>query len=129
MRTTDELVGKIIIVGTGDDLTPFIAVANELVTEKCSDAGYTDDRLEKIETWLASHFFACSLNLQPTSEKAGTVGVNYQGRTDLGLNLTHYGQMAMLIDTAGGLASLNQDIINGAMKTVGISWLGTDDDE
>ena len=129
MNTSAIEVAKIIDVADGVDLTPFMEASNELVVEKCSDADYTVARLVKIETWLAAHFYACSLNLQPTSERAGSVASNYQGRTDLGFDLTHYGQMAMRLDTAGGLASLNQEILSGKRKVAGITWLGTETED
>jgi hypothetical protein len=129
MRTTEELVGKIIEIEDGVDVTPFIDVANELVTERCIDSNYTEDKLIKIETWLAAHFFACTLNKQTTSEKVGDISENYQSKIDLGLNLTHYGQMAMQIDTAGNLAILNKEITSGRRKVVGVTWLGTSREE
>jgi hypothetical protein len=127
--TTEELVGEIIVINEGDDISPFIDVAHGLVEDVCLDSDYADTKLIRIETWLAAHFYACSLNLQPASERVGAVGIGYQGRTDLGFNLTHYGQMAMTIDTAGNLAALNQEIVAGKRQIVGITWLGTPLDE
>jgi len=128
MRATEELVGEIIVVGDDADLTPFIEVANELVTEKCTSSGYSAGRLILIETWLAAHFYACTLNKQKSSVNLSDVSVNYQSKIDLGLSLTHYGQMAMQMDTAGNLAALNQAILNGTRKIVGLTWLGTERD-
>ena len=105
MYTTVEEIAKIIDVESGHDLTPFMTAANALVVEKCSNSGYTTDRLTLIETWLAAHFYACSINVQPAAERIGALSINYQGRTDLGFDLTHYGQMAMRLDTAGSLAA------------------------
>ena len=129
MRATEELVSQIIEIDADHDIDPFIAVANELITEKCTDSDYSDARLIKIETWLTAHFYACTLNKQMAAVKAGDVSVNYQSSIDLGLNLTHYGQMAMQLDTAGNLASLNKEIINGTRKVATIVWLGTERDE
>ena len=126
MRTSALLVGGIVKITAGADLTPFMEVANELVTEKCINSSYSDERLIKIETWLAAHFYTCSLKRQYTQANVGGVSVGYQSRIDLGFNLTHYGQMAMQLDTAGNLAALNQAIINGKRQIVGLKWLGTD---
>jgi hypothetical protein len=130
-RTTAENVGKIIEVDTDVslDLEPFITAANELVTECCSDAGYTDARLELIERWLASHFYAIR-DPRVSSEAAGVTS-SYLGPS-IGFNLkgTKEGQQALLLDTAGGLAALSDRLEKGQKKTmVGIKWLGTDPEE
>ena len=127
-RTTKAEIEKIIeLDATIKNLTPFITAANELVTEFCSDSGYTDARLLMIETWLAAHFYAMR-DPRTTSESAG-VSVSYQGSVGLNLQLTHYGQMAMVLDTAGGLAAHNKDTTNGRKKAIGVSWLGAEEVE
>jgi hypothetical protein len=125
-RTTAAEIKLIIDVDDANipDLTPFITVANELVTELCVDSGYTATRLNLIETWLAAHFYAIR-DPRTTSEKAGSVSANYQSKVDLNLSLTHYGQQAMLLDTDGNLAALNASVVNGGKRTVGVTWLGT----
>jgi len=120
MRTTSGQVAEIIEVDVTIGLTPFMSVANELVTEVCSDAGYTDERLELIERWLSAHFYT-NRDPRAVSEHAGPVGATYQSAVDLNLNTSHYGQTAMLLDTAGGLAGLNKQ-----RKRIGsVTWLGT----
>lgn len=134
-RTTAPQVKGIIetdatIIVVDADLDPFIEVANELVTEKCTgDAGpdpaYTATRLELIERWLAAHFYAIR-DPRTTNEKAGPVGAAYESKVDLGLDLTRYGQQAKILDTNGGLATLDQATKDGKRRTVGASWLGTE---
>lgn len=119
-RTTSELVGGIIDVDASIDLTPFIETANELVTEVCGDAGYDDVRLEKIERFLAAHFYTLR-DPRPVLEKAGPVGATYQSKVDLFLSTSHYGQTAMVLDTAGGLKALNTQ---KTQRTLSIHWLG-----
>lgn len=126
-RITDDDVTAICDVDTTITLTPFIEVANELVTELCSDSDYTDARLAKIEAWLAAHFYQIR-DQAVAAEKAGPVSQNYQYKVDKGLDQTKYGQMAMLIDTAGSLAGLNQRIQDGEAASIGISWMGEDYD-
>lgn len=129
MRTTDILVSAIIEVDTSIDLTPFMTIANELVTEKCLASGYSDDRLELIERWLSAHFYT-NRDPRAVSEKAGPVGAVYQSKVDLNLSTSHYGQTAMLLDTAGNLAELNASITSGRVtRTVSVSWVGTDPDD
>lgn len=128
-RTTSVLVAGIIEVDVTIDLTPFIFPANELVTEKCADAGYTDERLELIERYLAAHFYTLR-DPRPVSEKAGSVGVTYQSKVALNLATSHYGQHAMILDTAGGLAELNETITNPRVtRQGGVTWLGTEDED
>tara|TARA_Y100000310_G_C20273391_1_gene619112 strand:- start:45 stop:449 length:405 start_codon:yes stop_codon:yes gene_type:complete len=113
------------IIAADSDLDPFISTANELVTEICTgtnapDPVYSATRLELIERWLAAHFYAIR-DPRAKSEKAGSVGVAYRGKTDLNLSLTHYGQQAMMIDTNGGLARLDK----GKGITASVLWAGT----
>lgn len=125
-RTTADEVRKIIEVDTLiTDLDPFISAANELVTEVCEPLGYTESRLTLIETWLAAHFYAIR-DPRLSSEQAGPVGASYQSRLDLGLNVTHYGQQAMRLDTKGGLGKLENDIKKGGTRKIGVYWLGTE---
>lgn len=124
-RTTDEKVRAIMDVdATITDLSPFIEAANGLVTELCAASSYSDTRLENIETWLAAHF-AASRDPRFQSEGLGE-GVNYNKGQKLGMYLknTTYGQNAMLLDTAGNLASLDE----GPQRKVTFTWLGTSPD-
>lgn len=124
MRTTPTAVGKIIELDpTITDITPFIDIASELVTEICVPAGYTDSRLEMIERWLAAHFYAIR-DPRYASEKAGSVGASYQHEVGLNLAVTTYGQQAMILDTKGGLANLNKSTELGRARKVSITHLG-----
>ena len=97
-----------------------ILTANELVTEKCNDSGYSESRLELIERYLAAHFYAIRVK-QTKSEKVDVITVNYIGVTGMGLNYTPWGQTAMQLDTAGSLRNLN----NGySSSEIGITYLG-----
>lgn len=130
-RTDATLIGGVIEVDEGDLLDPFISAANELVTEACGDAGYSVDRLLMIETWLAAHFYSI-LRPRETGVRTGPVDVRYeQGmrqNQELGLKYTKYGQQAMILDTAGGLATIDNRIQRGGGK-LGVFWLGTSFDE
>jgi len=140
-RTTKAYIEAIIeldaeVIPNDAAMEPFILMANELVTECCTGdngpaSAYTDDRLELIERWLAAHCYTLR-DPRYTNEKAGSVGASYQSKVDLGFqskvdlgfDTSHYGQMAMRMDTNGGLAALNTQTKKGASK-VGGSWLGT----
>jgi hypothetical protein len=125
-RTTATLVGGIIEVDENiTDLSPFLTAANELVTEVCVPAGYTDARLELIERYLAGHFYAMR-DSQITAEAAGPVSTTYQGKVGLFLQNSLQGQSALALDTAGGLARLSKQLELGTRRrTVTGFWLGT----
>lgn len=125
-RTNDSLVGGIIEVDSTISLTPFITIANFMVTQCCTDLDedYDAAHLIEIETWLAAHFYTVR-DMRAERERAGTVEEKFQSKVDLGFNSSHYGQMAMRIDFHGGLAALDKQTINGIVKTVGLNYLGT----
>ena len=125
LRTTDALVREIIEVDKKTtDLTPFITPANELVTELCTNSGYSAERLELIERWLSAHFYAI-LAPRAKEEKAGPVSQTLQSRVELGLNVTHYGQAAMRLDTKGNLASMDIAATKGKARNITVTHLGT----
>lgn len=117
-----------VIVPNDAAMEPFIMVANQLVTECCTGTKgpttpYGDARLEVIERWLAAHFYA-QRDPRFTNEGADGVSAGYQSSVALGFDNTHYGQMAMRMDTNGGLAALNEDTKKGKVR-IGATWLGT----
>jgi len=123
MRTSAVAIEAIIEVDSGVDLTPFITVANALVTEVCAVVStYDADRLELIERWLSAHFYTV-LNPRYTAEKIASIAVNYQSAIDLGFNSSHYGQVAMRLDTNGGLAKLDAKAKQGGGVS-SFNWLG-----
>lgn len=124
MRTTPEAVAAIIEVDPAIGLDPFIDAANALVTELCTASGYTDERLEKIEKFLSAHFYTLR-DPRPTSETAGDIQEAYQSKVDLFFKTSHYGQMAMALDTKGNLASLENDLEKKRKFTVGLTWVGS----
>lgn len=127
-RTTSVLVGGIIELAASISMDPFIEAANMLVTQACTGltVEYSSAKLAIIEKWLAAHFYTVR-DPRAESEKAGPVGEKFQSKVDLGLNTSHYGQMALRLDYQGGLASLEKEMKDGVKKTVGITWLGTED--
>jgi len=134
-RTTADNVEAIIDIDSGISLTPFIEVANALVTEVCSAVTdsddtlvYDDTRLELIERWLAAHFYHIR-DPKPSREEVDDVSVTYRSIVEVGFNNTHYGQMAIRIDTNGGLARLDSSIKSGKSASVSLSWLGKTRDE
>ena len=128
VRTTETDVEDIIEVDEAIDLTPFIEVASALVDTHCEakNAAYTDDELELIERWLSAHFYAIR-DPRALVEDLGRISTTIESKVHLGLNVTRYGQMAMIIDWYGGLAALNETMIKGGgNRNVAITWLGTE---
>jgi hypothetical protein len=125
VRTTEALVRAIIeVAATVTDLSPFINAAHNLVDAKCTDIA--EANATEVETWLSAHFYAI-FDPRASSETAKGVGQTLQSRVDLGLNVTHYGQMAMMIDQTGGLAFWNDQVKTGkAGASVSFTWLGED---
>lgn len=118
-RTDDTLVRSVIELDATFVTTIHITTANVLVTEKCVPAGYDDDRLQLIETWLAAHF--CAVHQQiSASEGAGSVNQSFQYRLGLNLAVTMWGQQALALDTSGALASLNVATEKGGRRTLGM---------
>jgi hypothetical protein len=109
------------------DIDPFIDTANEIVTEVCTDSGYTDTRLELIERWLATHLATVN-DPRLVREEVSTLRLVYQQEVKLGLDQTPYGQQAKVIDTAGNLAKLDQMSKGKVSGTKKIVWLGKAED-
>jgi hypothetical protein len=134
MRTTKADIEGIIeldleVIPDDAAMLPYITIANELVTERCTgDAGptteYTDSRLELIERWLAAHFYTMR-DPRVTNEHAGPVSSSFQSHIGLGFDTSHYGQTAMRLDTNGGLSALNESIKKGKPR-ISAAWMGTE---
>jgi hypothetical protein len=126
-RTTEDLVRGIIDTQAGKDLTPFIAIANQLTTDVCGASGYTDgfvgSKMELIERWLSAHFYTVFDN-QLTHAKAGTVTVGYQTKIDLGLKTSMYGQQALILDTDLNLAALENLAQTKRRVRLRMIWMG-----
>lgn len=137
-RVTSAEVQKIVDVEDDADLEPYIAVANELVTEVCEAATKSDgagglipfygaSRLKEIERWLSAHFY-CVFDPRAQRERVAVITFEAQSKVDLCLDVTHYGQQAKLLDTNGGLARLDAMAKGGKglIKITGRAiWMGT----
>lgn len=106
-------------------LDPFIETANQLIEEVCAPAGYTVGRLAEIEKYLAAHFYSVT-KPRLESEGVGPIQNRIQSKVDTGLKVTHWGQQAIVLDTAGGLARLaSQAEGKPQAKTASVIYLGT----
>ena len=89
------------------ELEPFIRVANLMVTDLLSGAGFSSDYLKEIERWLSAHF-ASIRSPMAEMEKIGPATTKYQTKTGMGLKLTSYGQQVLALDTSGAFAALSK---------------------
>ncbi len=122
-RTTPELVAGIVEVEDGFDLTPMIDTASMMVTDNCLNSGYDAAKLEMIERWLAAHCYKLFDNMIQAA-RVGPLDVQYTLKLDKGLASTYWGQQAMLLDTAGNLAKLDNSMDKVRNVTVGVTSLG-----
>lgn len=126
MRTTATLVKGVLLDdyglradGSEPDLTPFIRVANLMVTQVNSDA--TDKsvtlstaQLREIETWLAAHFYTKADPVLANKSQGGASGTFVRSQKEP----EPYKDMAIVLDVSGSLnALLNR-------QTASVIWLG-----
>ncbi len=101
-RITGDQVKEIIETEyTGDQLEPFIIAANHIVNSYLSGQGLGESLLAEIERWLAAHLIASSIDPREQETRIGTVQVNVEGVTGMGLKFSRYGQQAMILDPTG----------------------------
>lgn len=91
---------------TDAQMNAFINTANNLVTEELGNAGLSADRLTEIEKYLSAHFAALR-DPRFAQEAIGDYRYQVQGKTEIGLDSTYYGQQAKLLDSSGILSTLN----------------------
>jgi len=106
-RVSSSEVQEIVSNPNSVTLTAFITAANILVTKVLGDSGLDADHLKEIERWLAAHFF-CVRDPRAAAKGVSNSSVTFQGKTDLGLKHTSYGQQVLILDTTGKLAELGK---------------------
>ena len=128
-RTTSSEVQGVLLAdynsNTSPDLTPFITIANLMVTRVATCAAtkgktLSTDELLMLETLLAAHAYQQS-DQGYTSRSTGGASGSFQGQTGMYLEGSKYGQLALNLDYSGCLAAISK------RQTAGGSWLGTTD--
>lgn len=111
-RVTSEEVYAIISndagVPSGEDLTVFIGVVNDIVTTDLSGESYSEARLKNIELYLSAHF-TCLKYRQSDNIIIGQSEDDYRNKLNTGYNQTTYGQQAITLDTSGTLAEASKE--------------------
>lgn len=97
------------------------SLMNYVVSKDTAGLLTTDLKLE-VETYLAAHFYSQAERAYE-SKSTGRSSGTFEGRTDMGLRNSHYGQQAIALDVSGTLAS-----ISDGKRTLGVHWLGTAED-
>ena len=95
-----------------DVITGFIDDANLELNERvnAADVGYSDDRMKKLEKYLAAHLVRFLYDRQESSTGVANVETSYAGKFGEGLTATSPGQVVLDTDTADVFsAELNPD--------------------
>lgn len=90
---------------TSAQLAAFVNSAHYLIQANLLSSGLGNDVLTEIHKYLAAHF-ASLRDQRLQAERVADVSYTYQGKTDMGLQATFYGQTALMLDTSGTLANL-----------------------
>ena len=81
-----------------------ISTANTIVEEQLTGEGMTEDRLARIELFLARHFIRAGPNRQVDTETAGPMNRSYAGDYNRAFfESTAPGQQALMLDKSNSL--------------------------
>lgn len=103
--TVDDLVEIFETELTEAQLSAFVNSAHYVIQNNLLSSGLSNDILTEIHKYLAAHF-ASLRDQRLQAERVADVSYTYQGKTDMGLQATFYGQTALMLDTSGTLANL-----------------------
>jgi len=82
------------------DVNTYISQAGELVED------------DTVKTYLSAHLIAVTRDRVADKESVGDHSITFSGETGLGLDSTHWGQMAQQFDTDGELQGAKTSSIN-----------------
>ena len=106
-RVTNQMVEEIFDNSDNLPLKAFIVGANLIVTKNLTSTDLTSAELVEIERWLSAHMVAMRTR-QTDSVKVSSGQASFTGSYGMGLKSTQYGQMVLVLDRSGTLASLGQ---------------------
>lgn len=111
-RVSIEQLQEVFPTDYTSELVPFINIANRLVNAKLVGKGLSEDQLYDIELMLSAHF-ANALDPRVSKESiAGEYSATYQGKWEMFLKSTTYGQTALVIDESNTLSKLGLKATN-----------------
>ena len=119
-RTTEPEVRELVETDPDISVEPFIKTANALtdyVSAQDEPSVLNSALLLEIEKYLAAHFYT---HRDPQYQEKATLDARavFQGKTEMGLDATYWGQTAKRLDVSGTLARLD------SQKVVEMAWLG-----
>lgn len=118
-RTTESEVKSICGTSlTDEQITPFLCTANSMITNILAGLEYGDDELEQFELWLAAHLVSV-LDPSVSREKIGETDTVYDGKTDMGLKFTRFGQQLMVMEYKGKFSSLQNSRGSASLEVLG----------
>lgn len=123
-RVTPSEVRDISITSLTDvQIQAFIEAANQFIADaKLSSNGVTAGALTHIEKFLAAHLLSTRDQRVESETWATGERTKFQGQTGMGLDATHYGQAAKMLDTSGRLATFA-----AGLKQARLSVISEDD--
>lgn len=101
-----------------EDFTPYLCTANMMINGILAGSSYSEDELAVIELWLAAHFVTVR-DPGVSREKIGETEVTYDGKTDMGLNQTRYGQQVIILAYKGEFAAAATSKGSAEMRVIG----------
>lgn len=108
-RTDSGRVCAIIDTILGDEeVSAFITTANVFVTEYLGTSPLSASLLVEIETYVAAHFMTLK-DRRVKKEEADGIKFENESDTGMGLDSSHYGQTAQVLDSTGTLSKLGSD--------------------
>jgi hypothetical protein len=121
-RVTQQEVRGVLETDADISVAPAIDAATALADKVSAEDNASELNaalLKQIELYLAAHFYALR---DPQYERETTLraGATYQGKTDMGLDATWWGQQAKILDVSGYLARLDAE----PRAMASMAWLG-----
>lgn len=129
--STAAAVAKIIIYDNTviTDVESFITTAGLMVDSIIGDR-INSTQQEVVCRYLAAHLIAITDNsTRIQSEQVKSLQNSYTSRLSDGLGITHWGSMAMQLDTSGKLANWNKAVISGKAGAFDLFHAGRNADE
>ncbi len=122
LTVVTDILGNLYVSGASPSVQPFIDTATLLVDRVivCATGKgvtITDAEAERIEAYLAAHFFGHAQQFF-TSKSTVSASGSFQGQTAMRLDASQYGQTAQMLDPSGCLTAITNK------SRAGMTWLG-----
>lgn len=113
MAVTEDQVTRIILFDTAriPEVQPFIDDAVIMLTNIIGTALDTAT-FDLVTRYMAAHLIAIS-DPRVNMEKVKSLQVRYDTKLDKGLGITHFGTMAMMLDSSRKLSQWNTQVVSG----------------